>query len=433
VSSAADTQTGPDQAQGADAEWRDGWRAVVACGLGVATGLSLFAYLTSLFIAPYTAEFGWSRGDIAQSAFATLAAGLCAPVVGRLADRIGVRPTIVLGTAGFALACVGMAHQDGRLPTFYALYFLLVLSGIAAGSVTWTRPVVAGFHRHRGVALAVALSFVSVAAVLGPPFLKSVIEAQGWRAAWLALGALAVAGGLAGLVLLPGRLAARGSGARLQAGAATAGLAAAARSPAFHFAVLGMFLVNIPSGGIMNQMAAVLADAGLSGQALTNTMSAFGASVFVGRMAVGVCLDHFAAHRVAFVSMALPALGCVALALAAADGADAAASAAVLGLAVGGIVAAGLSQGAEGDIGPYIVARRFGLTAFSAVMGALVAATVVGTAAGAMLFGRTFDATGDYGLALWLGAGAFLAGAVCWLMVGAGVTPEPPALKPTDP
>ncbi|MBU6408045.1 MAG: MFS transporter [Alphaproteobacteria bacterium] len=397
-------------------EWRRGWRAVLAAGLGVATGLSLFAYVVSLFIRHYAAEFGWSRGEIAMTAIATLSAGLLAPALGRLADRVGTRPMIVACTVGYALICGAMAAQPGAIWVYYVLYFLLVLFGIGTGSLTWTRAVSAGFVRSRGLALSVALTLLTFSAMAMPPILHIVIETHGWRAAWLVLGGLALAAGAAGLLLLgPQPISEPRS-----IGAEVSTLREAARIPAFWFTVIGMFLINIPSGGIMNQMAALIADRGFTPSQTAQAMSAFAFSVFLGRLVAGVCLDRFPTERVAFVSMAAPAIGCMLLTEALGGGAA---------MVVAGIALAGLSQGAEGDIGPYVVARRFGLAAFSGMLGALGAATIMGTAAGAFLFGRSFDATGGYDLALWIGAAAFLAGAICYLALG-GASAPPSSARP---
>jgi MFS family permease len=397
-------------------EWRNGWRAVLGAGIGVATGLSLFAYLTSLFIRHYGAEFGWSRGEIAGSAMGTLAGGLLAPLVGRVADIYGPRPVILASITGFALVCVGMANQTGDIRLYYLLYFLLVFTGVGTGSLTWTRAVGHAFEAGRGFALSVALALVTVTAAVMPPLLQGVIDAYGWRAAWLVLGGLCFCAGLVGLVILPPQ-------PRPDPVKAKASMAPVVRAPAYWLAVAGMFLINVPSGGLMNQMAALIADKGFSAQEAAQVMSAFAGAVFVGRIVSGWCLDLFSARWVAFVSMALPSIGCILLT---GMGASLLAQAALLG-----IVLAGLSQGAEGDVGPYILARRFGLLAFGTMVGSLGAATTAGTAAGAILFGQTHDRTGSYDFALWIGAGAFLAGALCYLAIATD-NPRAPSAAPVS-
>jgi predicted MFS family arabinose efflux permease len=90
---------------------------------------------------------------------------------------------------------------------------------------------------------------------------------------------------------------------------------------------------------------------------------------------------------------------------------------------IAGIALAGLSQGAEGDVGPFLIARYFGLKAFSALMGCVNAAVVTGTGVGGVLFAQVHDHTGSYDVALWAGAGCFLVGALCFAAIGASRRP----------
>jgi len=388
-------------------ERRGGWRAVLAAGIGVASGVSFFAYLASFFIKPYVAEFGWTRGEIAFSAFSTLSAGLCAPFIGRMADRFGVRPVVALSALGYAGVTVGMANQTGDIRLYYGLYFLLVFFGVGTGSLAWARLISQRFDRSRGLALSVGLSMITITATIGPVVLQAIMDAHGWRAGWLALGAFALGCALIAIVIAPPDI---GLGAA-PADDTPASLKEAARAPAFWLAVIGMFLINIPSGGIMNQMAALIADKGFSAQAAAQVVSMFGLSVLAGRLATGICLDLFPARIVAFVTMAAPAIGCF---LMTGQGVV------LAGGVIAGIVLAGFSQGAEGDVGPYIMARRFGMKALGGMLGALAAATAAGTACGAILFAQTHDRTGSYDFALYMGVAAFLAGACCYLAIGEG-------------
>lgn len=401
-------------------EWRRGWRSLTATGIGLATGISLYAYLTSLFLGPYQEAFGWTRGDVAGAAPFTLAGGLLTPILGRLADRYGVRPVIMVCTLGFAGACLGMAAQTGSLAQYYALVFLLVAFGMGTAGVTWTRIVSVAFARHRGLALSLALSFIAVTAALAPAGLQAVIDAFGWRAAWGCLGAVSVFGAAAGLLIAP-----RGHepfGRTGEAAVEVSSLKQAARLPGFWLAVIGMYLINIPSGGIMNQMAALIGDKGFTAQEAARIMGAFAVSVIIGRLIAGLCLDRFSPSLVAFGAMAAPAAGCLLLT----DFAGAAAQGGALGFVIAGIVLAGMSQGAEGDIGPFVMARRFGFAAFGGMVGALGAATAAGTASGTMLFGGIVTGTGSYDLALFIGAACFLAGALCYLALGMGRAPAQP-------
>lgn len=81
------------------------------------------------------------------------------------------------------------------------------------------------------------------------------------------------------------------------------------------------------------------------------------------------------------------------------------------------VFVAGLMNGAEHDLLPFLVARLFGLRAYGACYGLLLAVALAGTATGVMAFGRLHDATGDYAAALALAAGALgVAGALFYTL-----------------
>ncbi len=123
---------------------------------------------------------------------------------------------------------------------------------------------------------------------------------------------------------------------------------------------------------------------------------------------MGVCLDRFYPPLVAFLAMGLPAIGCVLLA----------GGPFIVSVMLIGIVLAGMSQGAESDVGPFLVSRYFGLTSFGATMGAVNAAVVGGTGIGGLLFGFVFDTYKSYDMALWVGAGCFAFGSCLFLGLG---------------
>lgn len=408
----------PDRA-GVIAEWRKGWRTVAAAAFGSSTGLILFSFIVSVFVRPQTEEMGWTRGEAALSSFSTLAAGLLAPLVGKLSDMWGVRPVILLGGVGYAAAAFGLSVQNGNLPLYYGLMFLLVFLGLGTSSITWARVVSAEFRKSRGLALSIALSSVTLTAALMPVAIVMVMGQAGWRGAWVLIGLVGLAGSLIGLLVMPKDVGhARPRVAEAPVEEKSTGLGEAIRQPAFWCLVLGMTIINIPSGGIMSSMAAIVADKGFGQADVAQVLSAFAVSVFLGRMISGVCLDRFYPPVVAFIAMGVPAIGCVLLA----------GGPFIVWVMLIGIVLAGLSQGAEGDVGPFLVSRYFGMASFGAIMGAVNAAVVGGTGIGGLLFGFVFDSYKSYDMALWVGAGCFLFGALLFLGVGLA-----PARKETAP
>lgn len=380
-----------------------GWRSLLATSLGTSTGITLSAYLVSLFVQEYVLAFGWTRGQIALGSLASLAAGLTAPLIGRAADHFGVKPVILICTIGYFVGALGMANLSGDIRYYYIAYFLIIVFGLGTTTLTWARFIAVDFIETRGLALSVAQSCVTITVLAMPPILQTINATYGWRYGWIAMGTLALAGGLVALLIAPASV--RSASARKHDDRRAFRAALVTRD--FMLLVGGMYVLNIPSGGIINQMAALIADHGFTAGDAAKMLSLFAISVFVGRFAAGVCLDRFNPSRVAFICFALPSIGCLLLMSNVTS---------TLALMMG-IILAGMSQGAEGDVAPFIIARRFPIGAFGGVMGGISAATTAGTATGAILFGQIFDRSGNYDIALVIGAIAFVIGGICYFFV----------------
>ena len=91
------------------------WVPLVGGVLGSTTcGLLLYAF--SVFIKPLRAEFGWSATEVGLAyAIAVLVFGLMTFPAGKLSDRFGPRPVVVIGGAivgiGFFLTQLSTASQ----------------------------------------------------------------------------------------------------------------------------------------------------------------------------------------------------------------------------------------------------------------------------------------------------------------------------------
>ncbi len=108
-----------------------------------------------------------------------------------------------------------------------------------------------------------------------------------------------------------------------------------------------------------------------------------------GRLITGWFLDRFSGARVSATLLAICSVGIVLLARAG-------------GLAEGLIAAAliGLGMGGEADVTPYLLSRYFGLGSFSTLYGITWTFYAIAGAAGPVLMGRAFDATGSYAVLL---------------------------------
>lgn len=177
-----------------------GWFVVVAAFAVTFIGFGC-AYTFSAFVEPLQREFGASRGSVSLvfslAGFLYFGLGI---VSGPLADRFGSRPLAVTGMilTGLGLALASVARS---LMEVYAAYGLGVGLGIGCAYVPAIGAVQRWFVRRRGFASGLAVSGIGVGTLVMPPLAAQLIQAVGWRTAYLALGALAVVIG-AGLSLL---------------------------------------------------------------------------------------------------------------------------------------------------------------------------------------------------------------------------------------
>lgn len=365
------------------AEFRRGWPVLLAALLGSATGVSVLPFYTlGTFIGPLQAEFGWGRGAIATSyLYTTLALAVAAPLLGMLADRVGVRRVSLLAIPLFSVGLLLLGAFQGSLLHFQLAFGLMGLLGSGATPVNYTRAVNAAFHRARGMALGISLAGIGVAAMVLPVLLSSINGAYGWRAGYLTLAVLALLPWPFVLLAFPRHRAAAG---------ARNGAAATALGRGIYWAMVVAFAaVAVAVSALIVHMVPLLRDAGMDAMGAARIASLVGVGVLVGRLAAGYLVDRFFAPQVAALFFAGAAAGCLLLAVGG------------VGLAPVAALAIGLSLGAEVDFMAFLTARYFGLARYATNYGILYALFVLGGAVGPFLAGMSFDRSGNYAAVIW--------------------------------
>lgn len=408
-------------------EWRRGWRIVAGAAVGLGTGISLYLMLSSLFIAGLTKEYGWSRGDMGTAgALAFMVGAVSLSIVGKIIDRFGFRPVVMVCVPAVALLYIMIALQPGAFSFYLVLMVWGGVFGAGTGAIAYTRPVVAAFVRQRGLALGVATCGVSLTSIVVAPMMSEVIEAYGWRAGAYALAVVTTMIGLpVALILIASAREARAravdeipSAAHVIRGENVADAAAqhvpdvtigqAMRMPAFWLIVAALFCVNVPGSGLLGQLSPLISDKGFSVAATGYVMSIYAFGLLSGRLATGFALDRLSPTVVAGVMTAVPAIGMSLLLIPTPSFAVAAVA----------VLMIGLQQGSETDLIAYFVSRRFGVANYGAIYGRVATFGAVGTAVGLALFGWVHAATGTYHAALVIGAVAFAAGAGAFVGLG---------------
>ncbi|MDI9330515.1 MAG: MFS transporter [Alphaproteobacteria bacterium] len=155
---------------------------IIALGSGV-------MYVISVVLPAVQAEFGVSRGDASLPyTMLMVGFGVGGMVMGKIADRHGVLPPLVLGGAATCLGYI-LAAQAQSLWTFSLIHGLVL--GLMGSAVTFA-PLMADtaqwWNRRRGIAVAVCASGNYLAGAFWPTVVQWGVANWGWRDTYMALG-----------------------------------------------------------------------------------------------------------------------------------------------------------------------------------------------------------------------------------------------------
>lgn len=411
------------------AEFRTGWPIVLAAFLGIGLGLSPLPFYTAGVFAPHlAAQFGWKIGDIFTSLLiTTLMVVWAGPLAGVLAVRFGVRRVALISTALFGFAFMLPALSNGSLMLFYACWAVIAIVGAGTLPITWTRGVNDRFDARKGLALGLSLMGTGLFGIVCKPYLAWVIGAFGWRAGYVALGLLPLLIALpAGFFLFRDIDASDDDSTAAPVTGMT--LAETLRDWRFWLIAAAIVPISFSLAGPVPNLENILKNSGMTPGRMLELTPLVGLTALLGRLVGGWLLDRFWAPAVGFVILGAPALSCFILSSAALS----------FGQAAAAILLIGFALGVEYDLIAYLVARYFGLKSYTAIYGILYVCFALGSGTAPLVFGRDFDAHGNYHLALLFSAGALVAAAAALLALGRyrfassdSDAAESPAIRPS--
>jgi MFS family permease len=389
-----------------------GLHTIASSAVGVGVGLLGLPILTiGLFMGALHSAFGWSRAEIAgASTCINVGTILAAPVVGRLCDKIGVRPVALVSLCFLVVGFACLAGMSGKLLVYYLIWLGLAAGGVGTSGIVWTRAIGTYYRVNRGLALGLALTGTAFAALIAPLTLGPLIQNLGWRAGYTALSILS----LLTIPIVFYAFSERSIEREDAFGAVSASgdsLKEAVKRTAFWKLGAAIFLLILGMGSCLVHFVPLAVDSGLPNLSAQRLFSVVGLSMLVGRIVIGRMLDKFNPLIVGTVALAIPAAGCTILLLATPSVAAFAIAAATFGF----------SAGAEVDILPFMVARYFGLQSFGAIYGTLLVFFATGSGTGGILTGYIRDTTGSYRPALAGGIIVFLLGATLVGFMGSPV------------
>lgn len=357
-----------------------GWRAVAVAFTAMFTTFGI-AYSFGAFLLPVSDDLGAGRGATAAVfSLTTLAffglGGLSGPAV----DRFGPRRVVLVGAAALAAGLL-LTSRATTLWQAYLGHGLGVGLAVACCYVPLVAVVGGWFERRRTVAVGVAVSGIGLGTLVGAPAAAALIEAVGWRDAYVVMGAVGVA------VLL-------GCAALVRPAPVAVDAVHVPLLPRLHtraYAVLysAGLLLSVALFVPFVHLPAYAESRGAGAVAAATLVGVIGAASVVGRLALGAVAGRLGVLRTyqgCFVLMA----GSFLLWTGDPSYARLVAFALLLGVGYGGFVA----------LGPPLVAEVFGVQGLGALLGVLYTSAAVGSAVGPPLAGVVIGDGSGYGRAV---------------------------------
>ncbi len=162
------------------------WRLAAAVCLSGIGGVGSWAVVVAL--PAVQAEFGVVRSDASLPYTLTmLGFGIGGILMGKLTDRVGVMPAVILGAM---LLCVGfvMASMAPSLWWYTLTQGLVIGVGTSATFAPLLADISHWFEKRRGSAVGIAASGNYLSGALWPPIVQHFIQTDGWRATFLGVG-----------------------------------------------------------------------------------------------------------------------------------------------------------------------------------------------------------------------------------------------------
>jgi MFS family permease len=369
--------------------------ARLAVALALATIGATGMYIVPVVLPDVQAEFGISRsGASLPYSMLMIGFGVGGLMMGRLADRYGIRVPLLVSAVGLGLgfALAGMSPGIGAFTLAHGV--LIGLFGCSAMFAPLIADTSQWFVRRRGIAVAICASGNYLGGTIWPGVVHHFVEAIGWRSTYFALGGFCFVAILSLAAFMRERPPAVAAQASARSEARTAmpfGLAPwKAQTLLCVAGVACCVAMSMPQVHIV----AYCADLGYGaarGAEMLSVMLGFG---IVSRLASGMICDRIGGLRTLLLGSLLQGVALL-LFLPFDSLSSLYVIAALFGLFQGGIVPSYA----------IIIREYFPASETGARVGLVMMCTLVGMALGGWLSGRIFDVTGSYHAAFVNGIG----------------------------
>jgi MFS family permease len=351
-----------------------GWLVVAGTAVGSFTVFGIL-YSFGSFFSAMAKDFGTGKGATALMFAVTLLVTYVLGLwTGRLADRHGPRPVLLVGAVALGAGLLATSRV-GSIAAGYVTYGLGMGIATACAYVPMVANVGAWFERRRTVALGVAVAGIGVGTLVLAPLSTRLIDRYGWRTSYVVLGV----GGAVALALCS-IVAARPPGAAATAVPDLRPIVTDRRFVLLYLASLTMSTCLFVPFVFLKPYAE---DEGIGAGAAATLVGIVGASSLIGRLGLGALGARNSPGSLLRLSFAVLSGSFVLWLVAGGSYPVLVAFAVTMGIGYGGFIA----------LMPAFTAGLFGTAGLGGILGALYTSAGVGGLLGPPLAGSLIDAT----------------------------------------
>jgi MFS family permease len=387
-----------------------GYAIVVVAFMLQAVGWGVFNSM-GVFFKPFMDEFGWSRALISSAfSLAMLVCGMSSILQGRLSDRFG--PRVVMAVGGVFLG-IGYLLMS-RVSHFWHVYLyctVIIGFGISGTDVVMLSTTSRWFLRFRGLVTGIAKAGTGVGMLVMPLLLNGLIVRYGWRGTFLSLGILSLLTYVClaqFLVRDPGKMGlwpdnekrvSHVPGPEPEKGLNTE---QAVRTMSFWTICIAYILALFCLATMLLHVVPHVIDMGFSSTSGARILSTLGAVSILGRFVMGGTADRIGTKSVLVICFMCLTMGLFWLQI----------SDRYWMMVVFAFLH-GFAHGGFFAIVAPITAEYFGTRSHGELFGIVTFVSTFGAAAGPILAGVVFDASGSYQMVFRIMTGVSIAGLGC--------------------
>ena len=380
---------------------------VVFLSTGLSVGMTQYAF--GEFAGPLKEQFGWSQTQLNLSLAFSFISGLCAPFVGSLSDRIGIRP-VMFGS--ILIIAIGFLMRPFITELWHwYLFSALVYTGFPGATVLPGGKMVGlWFPRTRGRMMGAVMAGNNFGGITMPPLAAAIIIVFNWQTAYVVFGV--IMGALAVMALFvivedekkvesEMKRTGRGDQAQIARAAAQAGvtLKQALRNRNFWLVTVGLVAATFTYQGVLTQLRQHFEESGFTPAMATTAVSTIAGMGIFSKLAFGRASEKITARIATILSIGLQMVGVLIIAQVEASH--------LLWL---GIFVFGLGFGGLGALALLVVQEMFGMKEFGGIMGIMQVGMIASGTGAPMMAGAIHDSSGSFDSAFLIVAAIFVVG-----------------------